>query len=327
MAKKRSVGKGRKSTRIPAEILKAYRATTYWIETPAGRIALRAGERSPKLDRLLSKHGADAWAFITAWNPRSEQLAADTNAQRQRGLESYAAEQGYVVIPGVGVPERGTWTPEKSCLVLGIKEAGARRLGASAGQYAILAGRKGAAARILSCVAASVSPDPRADFLEREAARRSPLAEQVERAIREETALGPDLEESLGEFVAMGAWLPIREKPLPFNRYKVHLIKDLVSAARLAELEDGASPNPSELSRWRQRAEEHAFDMTDSHDADEAAMYSLHRLLDENGDSYVALVLTYGGAMSGIRRSLVNIFASADEAMGYLRQRGRIDRE
>jgi hypothetical protein len=101
---------------------------------------------------LLAQHAADAWAFITAWNPRSQQLAADANDRRQRALEGYASERGYTVIPGVGVPERGSWTPEKSCLLLGITEIAARRLGASAGQYAILAGRKGEKAKILSCV-------------------------------------------------------------------------------------------------------------------------------------------------------------------------------
>jgi len=327
MSGRRRNAKQPSRTRIPTAILAAYRAATYWVEAPSGRIALRDSVHSPELDRLLAQHAADAWALITAWNPRSEQLAADANARRQRALEKYAAERGYLVIRGVGVPDTGSWTPEKSCLLLGITETAARRLGASAGQYAILAGRKGNKAKILSCVSASVSPEPTADFLQREAALRSPLAAKVEQAIREEEEAPGDLETSLGHLLETGAWLPARDAPPGFSPQEAHHIEDLVSPARLARLENGAAPTPHELASRRQRSQKRSFDTTDSHNEDEPAMYSLHRLLDENGDAYVALVLTYGGASSGIQRSLVNIFHSADEAKTYMTERGAIRAE
>lgn len=153
-------GKRRERDRIPAGIMKAYRATTFLIEAHSGRIALRDGKRSPALDDLLARHGVEWWAFITAWNPRSRPLARGVNARRQRHLERYVIRLGHAILPGLGVPDDGDWTPEESCLVLGVTRAAALRLGAAAGQYAIVAGRKGKAARILSCTGASISPDP-----------------------------------------------------------------------------------------------------------------------------------------------------------------------
>jgi hypothetical protein len=161
-APRRLPDKRRAPDRVPASILNAYRATTFWVEAQSGRIALRDGERSPGLDDLLAQDGAESWAFITAWNPRSQPLARGVNARRQRQLERYVIRQGHAILPGLGVPDDGDWTPERSCLVLGVTRAAALRLGAAAGQYAIVAGRKGERARILSCTRASICPDPRA---------------------------------------------------------------------------------------------------------------------------------------------------------------------
>jgi len=142
----------RRPGRIPAAILEAYRATTFWVEAPSGRIALRDGEPSAQLDELLVKHGVESCAFITAWNPKSRQLAAGENARRQRELERRATKQGYAILPGVGAPDDGSWTPERSCLVLGITRAAALRLGAAAGQYAIVVGREAKPAKVVSCL-------------------------------------------------------------------------------------------------------------------------------------------------------------------------------
>ena len=98
----------------------AYRRTTFFANTPNGRLSLRVGQRCFELDDLLQHYGVTTWGYVTAFNPASVLLSVDENLARQRELERVVAELGFVSYPGEGVGEEGSWPPEPSILILGI---------------------------------------------------------------------------------------------------------------------------------------------------------------------------------------------------------------
>ncbi len=136
----------------PATLDDHYRATTYRVFVPDEQpIDIRIGEASAKLDALLAKHGVEAWAYVTAWNPASRQLEAQANRARQAALSDVVRERGWVHFEGEGIPANSTWQPEASVLVLGIARSDAVALGARFGQRAIVAGERGGAAVLVYC--------------------------------------------------------------------------------------------------------------------------------------------------------------------------------
>ncbi|MDP2238661.1 MAG: hypothetical protein Q8K18_00690 [Burkholderiales bacterium] len=54
------------------KIERAYRNTTYLVDHPEGTFGILPGEPCLRLDALLAAHGVSCWAYVTAWNPRSE---------------------------------------------------------------------------------------------------------------------------------------------------------------------------------------------------------------------------------------------------------------
>ena len=77
------------------ECWRAYETTRFCVEDGARRVCFMAGSRSSKLDALLRRHGADQWAFLTAWNPGSVSLPHNANDTRQRELENQLAADGF----------------------------------------------------------------------------------------------------------------------------------------------------------------------------------------------------------------------------------------
>lgn len=134
-----------------SDLERAYRATTYVVDHPGGAIAIRIGEPCPRLDALLAERGVSDWAFVTAWNPGSEEMSVKNNAARNTALRAAVAVAGHAVYDGRGVPDRGDWVPEESLLILGIDAAAATALGRRYGQRAIVAGRAGGCAELHWC--------------------------------------------------------------------------------------------------------------------------------------------------------------------------------
>jgi hypothetical protein len=127
----------------------AYRATSFTVDGPDGRFAVRVGRPSAEVDQLLEAAKAATWAYVTAYNPGSERAPDAVNAARQRELESVIAECEYPSYRGEGVGDDRAWPPESSLLVLGIGEAEAVRLAERFGQAAIVFGERGEAARLV----------------------------------------------------------------------------------------------------------------------------------------------------------------------------------
>ena len=133
------------------ECWRAYETTRFCVEDGARRVCFMAGSRSSKLDALLRRHGADHWAFLTAWNPGSVSLPRNANDTRQRELENQLAADGYTLLRGKGVGKDPEWPAEDSVLVLGIPRRQAVTMGRRFGQLAIVAGRRGSPPRLVPC--------------------------------------------------------------------------------------------------------------------------------------------------------------------------------
>lgn len=126
----------------------AYEATDYRVdEGPRGGFTIRVGARSADADALLAATAAEAWAFITASNPRSVQLPAAENVARMARLERRVRERGLVAYAGTGVG--ADWPPESSLLVIGLAEPEAVAVAREFGQHAIVVGSRGTPARLV----------------------------------------------------------------------------------------------------------------------------------------------------------------------------------
>ena len=133
------------------ELFDSYRRTTYSVETPVGPIHLRVGERNEDLARLLKRYGATNWAFVTAFNPGSQQLAPEENLQRQSQLEDSLRHQMLTFFPGKGVGDDSSWPSEKSVLILNISRERAVHLAREFGQNAILVGGESDVPELVDC--------------------------------------------------------------------------------------------------------------------------------------------------------------------------------
>ena len=67
-------------------LARAYRATSYFVDGPSGRFAVRIGAVSLEADALAAAHGASAWAYVTAYNPGS--VPASIPAVSRMGAET-----------------------------------------------------------------------------------------------------------------------------------------------------------------------------------------------------------------------------------------------
>jgi hypothetical protein len=101
---------------IDASLKQRYLDTDYIISDDPS-LLMKVGEQSDDLRVLLGSMGVESAAFITAWNPRSEQLTDDQNDNRQGALltEIEKIRLNYLV----GYGQRDDWQ-EYSYLVLGI---------------------------------------------------------------------------------------------------------------------------------------------------------------------------------------------------------------
>lgn len=121
-----------------------YLATTYEAE---GGIRLRVGEWCPSLEEELRRRGARAWAYLTAWNPRSIPLSSEVNRDAQARLEKELAARGIAYLSGASRPDDGS-PPEPSVLAFSSREE-AEALGRAFCQNAIVAGELGGVAELV----------------------------------------------------------------------------------------------------------------------------------------------------------------------------------
>ncbi len=100
---------------LDPDLIQAYRDTDY-IVSDDPPLLLRIGEQNDGARILMANFDVESGAFITAWNPGSQQLSEDENIDRQMALLSSieALRLNYLV----GSGERDGWR-EYSYFVLG----------------------------------------------------------------------------------------------------------------------------------------------------------------------------------------------------------------
>jgi hypothetical protein len=125
-------------SKIPPELIAAYEATHYVVEAPDGPFTLIIGEAQPRLQEVYRAHDAQSAAFLTAWNPFSEQAAASDNRAWQAELEQRAEALAIDQIRSRGVGSSGDWEPEDSTLIIGVSLADATALGRAFRQNAFV---------------------------------------------------------------------------------------------------------------------------------------------------------------------------------------------
>jgi hypothetical protein len=129
----------------------AYSSTTYAAVINGQTLNIRVDHRTPALDAELSRRRVATWAFLTAWNPRSQRLLPAENDTLQLTLREGLVHVGFDVAEGRGIPESDDWTPEASLLVFGISAPDAMAIGARFGQLAIVVGQQDRVARLIAC--------------------------------------------------------------------------------------------------------------------------------------------------------------------------------
>ena len=129
----------------------AYRATHFVVEDPRWSGVILVGEPTPELDDFLRDQGFSAWAYITAYNPRSELLRDDVNQARHNDLIQMLDVDEIPWLSGVGRNPDGSWPADPSVLVWGIDRATAVKIGRTFSQNAIVCGTLGGQAELVAC--------------------------------------------------------------------------------------------------------------------------------------------------------------------------------
>lgn len=121
----------------------------YVVDDGDVRFTIRLGQANDELNEFLDVCNADSWAFLTAYNPFSQQATDAQNEARQAELIGVIGEMGFDFLRGYGTGEG--WEPESSLLVLGIPRETALSLAIRFEQHAILFGEAGGKAELVWC--------------------------------------------------------------------------------------------------------------------------------------------------------------------------------
>ena len=135
-------------TELDRALVAAYRATRYRVFAPVP-FDLKVDRRSAALKTLMQRTGVQGAAFITAWNPRGETLAPDTNRERQDLLREALRAVRLDFVEGFGAHADDEGQGEESLLVLGVDRRAASALGTQFGQNAILWSGSNAVPRLI----------------------------------------------------------------------------------------------------------------------------------------------------------------------------------
>jgi len=105
------------TSEIPAELIAAYRATTYRVESAELIIDLVIDQFNHELAVLHLQHRVNSSAFITAFNPYSIQTSRNANTTAHEALVRHIDSMHLPWLGGVGVGTDPNWSPERSVLV------------------------------------------------------------------------------------------------------------------------------------------------------------------------------------------------------------------
>jgi len=99
---------------------------------------MHIGQPCLELKALMANHNALSAAFITAWNPFSQNLPAKENQARQDELKANLKKRGLICIDGIGKHPSNNWPGEVSVLALGLDLEAAKSLARHYEQHAFV---------------------------------------------------------------------------------------------------------------------------------------------------------------------------------------------
>lgn len=122
---------------ISNELWQAYLETDFKVfaKTP---FTMKVGQYSEELNLILKKTEYSSAAFITAYNPYSQQLTNSENAARHEQLKIEIARRGLAAIEGIGQHPSNQWPGEPSFLILGLDKGEATTLAGQLKQNAFV---------------------------------------------------------------------------------------------------------------------------------------------------------------------------------------------
>lgn len=119
---------------------RAYRATTYRVQTGTDSFDLRVGSASAALVATLAAEKQACFALISAENPRSGIFRDQENRRCTKALQDLLTTEGLPHFAARNIADQGDWPVELSFLVLGCSIESAMRIGHRFEQAAILTG-------------------------------------------------------------------------------------------------------------------------------------------------------------------------------------------
>jgi hypothetical protein len=122
---------------IPKELIDAYRETHFRVLEPVPFV-MRIGEFSQTLEDLYRDRSISSAAFLTAYNPYSNETEAVDNEKANDELKRVLKVEQIIFYEGVGQDPAGKWPAEPSVLALGLSREKAISIGRDFHQNAIV---------------------------------------------------------------------------------------------------------------------------------------------------------------------------------------------
>lgn len=132
---------------LDAGLDEAYRATRYQLTVDGQQLSVRVGEKTPELALALHAIGATRWAFITAWNPRSELTPAAENSRFNAML--FQSITGRQYAPAIALPDDTSWPREPGFVLFDFPLSELLALAEKFGQNAVVVGQGGDAPELV----------------------------------------------------------------------------------------------------------------------------------------------------------------------------------
>ena len=122
---------------IDPDLLNSYESADYHVDASPSFI-LKIGIHSPELESIYKASQKHTAAFITAFNPYSQELSNQENKDRNLKLEELIQSLHFDYIHGEGKCGDGDWDGEESFLIFGINQNKASEIGNKFEQNAIV---------------------------------------------------------------------------------------------------------------------------------------------------------------------------------------------
>jgi hypothetical protein len=122
---------------IPKELIDAYRATHFCVLEPVSFV-LRIGEFSQALEDLYRDKRVSSAAFLTAWNPYSNETEAVDNEDANDALKRALKDEQIIFYEGIGEDPTGEWSGEPSVFALDLSREKAISIGRAFNQNSIV---------------------------------------------------------------------------------------------------------------------------------------------------------------------------------------------